>query len=304
MSGRLHVSPANAEPLAVSRDPRATSHEPASSAAGARVWVLGSTVLKILGLAVFAFLLFGPLANLALWSVAERWYTPFKLPVSYGMRYWEVVFRPTGDAMSSLMTSVGIACLTVMVALAVSVPAGYALARLKLPWRTALMILFLLPQAFPSVAIYINVARVFYSIGLTGTITGVVLVHAAHGLVYSVWIAAAAFAAIDRDLELAARNIGASPLRTFFTVTLPLAAPGVMASAIFVFLESLDEFTGTFFVGVPQITTLPLLLYNASMGGNYQIASITALILLVPSVVFMFVIERFLKADVLSKVGQ
>ena len=77
-----------------------------------------------------------------------------------------------------------------------------------------------------------------------------------------------------------------------------------MASAIFVFLESLDEFTGTFFVGVPQITTLPLLLYNASMGGNYQIASITALILLVPSVVFMIVIERFLKADVLSKVGQ
>ena len=271
---------------------------------GFRVWAFGSTILKVLGLAVFAFLLFGPLANLALWSVAERWYTPFKLPVSYGTRYWEVVFRPTGDAMSSLMTSVSIACLTVLVALAVSVPAGYALARLRLPWRTALMILFLLPQAFPSVAIYINVARVFYSIGLTGTIAGVVLVHAAHGLVYSVWIAAAAFAAVDRDLELAARNIGASPLRTFFTITLPLAAPGIMASAIFVFLESLDEFTGTFFVGVPQVTTLPLLLYNASMGGNYQIASITALILLVPSVLFMFVIERFLKADVLSKVGQ
>ena len=77
-----------------------------------------------------------------------------------------------------------------------------------------------------------------------------------------------------------------------------------MASAIFVFLESLDEFTGTFFVGVPHVTTLPLLLYNASMGGNYQIASITALILLVPSVAFMLVIERFLRADVLSKVGQ
>ena len=276
----------------------------APSETGARFWVFGSTILKILGLAAFAFLLFGPLANLVLWSVAERWYTPFKLPVSYGLRYWEVVFRPTGDAMSSLMTSVSIACLTVVVALAVSVPAAYALARLKLPWRTALMILFLLPQAFPSVAIYINVARVFYGIGLTGTITGVVLVHAAHGLVYSVWIAAAAFAAVDRDLELAARNIGASPLRAFFTVTLPLAAPGIMASAIFVFLESLDEFTGTFFVGVPQVTTLPLLLYNASMGGNYQIASITALILLVPSVVFMVVIERFLKADVLSKVGQ
>jgi ABC-type spermidine/putrescine transport system permease subunit II len=260
-------------------------------------------VAKVIGLAVFAFLLFGPIVNLALWSVAERWYTPHKLPVTYGLRYWEVVFRPTGDAMASLVTSIGIASLTVVAALAVSVPAGYALARLRLPWRTAIMILFLLPQAFPSVAIYINVARVFYSIGLTGTIAGVVLVHAAHGLVYSVWIAAAAFAAVDRDLELAARNIGASPLRTFTTVTLPLAAPGIMASAIFVFLESLDEFTGTFFVGVPQVTTLPLLLYNASMGGNYQIASITALILLVPSILFMLVIERFLRADVLSKVG-
>jgi len=213
-------------------------------------------------------------------------------------------FIAGGILLSALFFLVGSASTTSLVALAVSIPSGYALARLRLPWRTALMILFLLPQAFPSVAIYINVARVFYSIGLSGTITGVVLVHAAHGLVYSVWIAAAAFAAVDRDLELAARNIGASPLRTFFTVTLPLAAPGIMASAIFVFLESLDEFTGTFFVGVPQVTTLPLLLYNASMGGNYQIASITALILLVPSVVFMIVIERFLKADVLSKVGQ
>ena len=276
----------------------------APSASSVRWRGLAGTILKGLGLAVFAFMLFGPLANLALWSVAERWYTPFKLPVTYGMRYWEVVFRPTGDAMSSLATSVSIACLTVAVALAVSVPAGYALARLRLPLRTLLMIMFLLPQAFPSVAIYINVARVFYSLGLTGTIPGVVLVHAAHGLVYSVWIAAAAFAAVDRDLELAARNIGASPLRTFFTITLPLAAPGIMASAIFVFLESLDEFTGTFFVGVPQVTTLPLLLYNASMGGNYQIASITALILLVPSVLFMIFIEKFLKADVLSKVGQ
>ena len=132
---------------------------------------------------------------------------------------------------------------------------------------------------------------------------GVVLVHSLHGLVLSVWIAAAAFAALDRSLEEAARNIGAGPLRTFLTVSLPLAAPGIMAAAVFVFLESLDEFTGTYFVGVPDVITLPLLMFNASMGGNYQIAAITALILLVPSIVFMLVIERFLKADVVGRIG-
>jgi putative spermidine/putrescine transport system permease protein len=263
-----------------------------------RILILGA------GIGTFAFFLLGPLVNLILWSLAERWYTPYKLPVTYGMKFWEIVFRPTGDAMSSLTTSVGIALAVVVVTLIVSIPAGYALARLRLPFRAAIMLLFLLPQAFPSVAIYINVARIFYWVGLNGTLAGVVLIHSVHALVYSVWIASAAFASIDQDLEWAARNMGASALKTFTSVTLPLAAPGLIAASIFVFLESLDEFTGTFFVGVPQVTTLPLLLYNASMGGNYQIASITALILLIPSIGFMLMIERFLSSDVLSRMGR
>ena len=97
--------------------------------------------------------------------------------------------------------------------------------------------------------------------------------------------------------------MGAGAFRAFRDVTLPLAMPGLMASAIFVFLESLDEFTGSFFVGAPDVTTLPLLLYTAGAGGNYQVASITALLLLVPSIAFMLVVERFLRADVLARIG-
>lgn len=259
--------------------------------------------LRGLILGLFAFAIFGPLVNLALWAVTEKWYFPAKLPIQYGFSFWARVFSPRGGAIESLTTSLLIASLTVALSLALAVPAGYALARLRLPMRTAVMLLFLLPQAFPNLPVYMNIAAIFYRIGLAGTVPGVVLVHTVHGLVLSVWIAAAAFAAVDRSLEEAARNIGAGPLRTFFTVTLPLAAPGLMASAIFVFLESVDEFTGTYFVGVPDVTTLPLLMFNASMGGNYQIAAITALVLLVPSIGFMLFVERFLKADVLSKVG-
>jgi ABC-type spermidine/putrescine transport system permease subunit II len=261
-------------------------------------WLPRAIVLGLL-----AFIIFGPLANLVLWSLAEAWFFPNKLPSQWGFRYWEQVFRPTGRAMESLWVSIWIALLTVATCLAVSVPAGYALARGRLPWRALIMLAFLLPQAFPSLPIYINVARVFYEFGLNGTVAGVVLVHTVHGLVYAVWISTAAFAAVDRELEEAARNMGASGLRTFFSVTLPLALPGIVASAIFVFLESLDEFTGSYFVGAPEVTTLPLLMFTASMGGNYQISSITALILLVPSIVFMLLVERFLKADVLAKVG-
>ena len=260
-------------------------------------------VLTAALLALFAFAIFGPLANLLLWAFAEKWYFPSKLPSEFGFSFWRRVFSPRGDALASLGTSIWIAILTVIVSLAVAIPAGYALARLKLPFRGAILLLFLLPQAVPNMPIYVNIARVFYEIGLNGTVIGVVLVHSAHGLVLAVWIASAAFAAVDASLDEAARNLGASPWTCFRTVTLPLAAPGLMASAIFVFLESLDEFTGTFFVGVPDVITLPLLMFTASIAGNYQIAAITALVLLVPSVVFMLIIERFLKADVLSKVG-
>ena len=268
----------------------------------ARRWARHALRAGLIGL--LAFVIFGPLANLLLWAFAERWYYPGKLPQEFGLKFWLQVFQPRGNAVQSLVTSVWIALLTVAFCLAVAVPAGYALARLKLPWRGFILLLFLLPQAIPNLPIYVNIARMFYEVGLNGTVFGVVLVHASHGLVLAVWIASAAFAAVDESLEHAARNLGASPWQSFATITLPLAAPGLIASAIFVFLESLDEFTGTYFVGVPDVITLPLLMFNASMGGNYQIASITALLLLIPSIGFMLLVERFLKADVLAMVGR
>jgi len=262
------------------------------------------TVAVAVVIILLALAIFGPLTNMLLWTVAERWYFPNTFPSQYGFAFWARVFKPTGNAVVSLKYSIGIAVLTVGFCLALAVPAGYALARLRLPARSFILLIFLMPQAFPNIPVHMNIARVFYTLNLHGTVPGVVLVHTLHGMVYAVWIATAAFSAIDRSLEEAARDIGAGPLRTFFTITLPAAFPGLIASAIFVFLESLDEFTGTYFVGAPEIMTLPMLMFRAGMEGNYQIASITALILLVPSVLFMLVVERFLRADVLANVGR
>jgi putative spermidine/putrescine transport system permease protein len=283
----------------VTRDTMTTARAPRLADRLALLWWVPRGI--IFGL--MAFFIFGPLFNMLLWTVAEKWYFPHSLPLQYGFSSWEKVFAPRGGALDSLGNSLLVAVLTVIVSLLLAIPSGYALARLKLPARSLILLAFLIPQAFPNLTVYVNVARIFYEIGLNGTVPGVVLVHVSHGLVYAVWIATAAFSAIDGELEQAARNIGAGPLRAFRDVTLPLAAPGLMASAIFVFLESLDEFTGSYFVGAPDVNMLPLLLYTAGAGGNYQVASITALLLLIPSLLFMMIVERFLKADVLSRVG-
>ena len=265
--------------------------------------IFGSALSALL-IGLLAVAVFGPLLNMLIWTITEAWYFPAKLPVRWGFAFWGKVFRPEAGAMKALGTSLLIAGLTVALSLAVAIPAGYALSRRNLPLRSLFLLFFLLPQAFPTVAVHMNIARIFYGYGLTGTIGGVMLVHAIQGLVFAVWIASASFAAIGPEQVEAARNMGASPLRAFMTVSLPLAAPGLMASAIFVFLISLDEFSGTFFVGVPNVQTLPLTMLNAAMEGNYQIASITALLLLVPSVLFMLLVAKFLKADVLASVGK
>lgn len=251
-----------------------------------------------------ALIMFGPIINLLIWTVAEVWYFPYTLPSQWGLKYWDQVFSPYSDVSGSLTTSLLIALTTVAVCLSVSIPAGYALSKQQMPFRIFWMLLFLIPQAFPNLTVYMNIARIFYDFGLNGTFLGVVLVHSVHGLMFSVWISVAAFSGIDPLMIRASRNLGAGPVYTFFHITLPQATPGIVASGIFVFLESLDEFTGTFFVGAPEISTLPLLLYTASMEGNYQIASITALILLVPSILFMFIISRFISPEMLSKIGR
>jgi len=261
-------------------------------------------LLRGLLLGLLAFAIFGPLVNLLVWSVAEAWFFPAQLPQRWGFRWWAQVFRPTGTAWESLFLSVLIALLTTLLALAVAAPAGFALARTRAGWRSAAMLALLLPQAFPSLAAYINVARLFYALGLNGTILGVVLVHTVQALVYAVWIAAAAFAAVPTRLEQAARGLGCGAGDVVRRVTLPLAAPGLAAASVFVFLESLDEFTGSWFVGAPDVMTMPLTLYTASQGGNMQVAAVTAIVLLVPSVGFMLVVERWLRADVLAQVGR
>lgn len=266
--------------------------------------IRGSFILQTLLLTFLVLALFGPLLNLLIWTVAESWFFPHTLPNQWGLKYWGQVFSPYSDVSGSLSISVLIALLSVVVCLLISIPAGYALSHRSMPCRAFFMLLFLIPQAFPNLTVYMNVARLFYQWGLNGTIAGVVLVHSVHGLMYSIWISVAAFSALDPLLARASRNLGAGPVYTFFHIILPQAAPGLIAASIFVFLESLDEFTATFFVGAPEIKTLPILLYTASMSGNYQMSSITALILLVPSVIFMLVIHKFMRPEMLSKLGK
>ncbi|GAB4532996.1 MAG: ABC transporter permease subunit [Anaerolineae bacterium] len=260
-------------------------------------------------LVLLCFFIFGPMLALVLWSVALRWFWPHVLPQEIGLDYWAQALGlqkslaiGAVSITDAFQTSIVIALVVVVLAMLIAIPAGYVLSRYRIPFRGAILFLFLMPQAFPQQPVFVNLLFSFNKMGLTSTIQGVVLIHLMVSLVFAVWISSAAFKGIPPELEEAARSVGASRLRAFFRVTLPLAAPGLLASAVFVFLTSLDEFTGTFFIGLPFISTLPMLLYSSS-GYNLQFASVIAIVLLIPSILFMVIIERFLKAEYIGGVG-
>ena len=262
----------------------------------------GRLLARAAALALACFVIVGPLTSLAVWSLAERWTYPSPWPQRFGLRYWQRVV--SGDFLEPLRLGVIIAVLVTALALAMAIPLGYALARLTFRGRTLILLLFLLPQAFPQLPVFASATREFYRFGLAGTVAGVVLVHLVGGLVFAVWTMTAVFRSIGPELEEAAWNLGASTTRAFVGVSLPLAVPGIVASAVLVFLYSLDEFTGTLLVGSPFVTTLPVYMYTASLGYELQIASVTAIVLMVPGAVLLLLLERFLKSEYLVFFGQ
>jgi ABC-type spermidine/putrescine transport system permease subunit II len=247
--------------------------------------------------------------SLFIWSIAETWYWPSTLPQKIGFDYWKQALGMQKSLaigavsiVPAFFLSLMIAIIVVVISMLIAIPAGYALAKYRIPFGAFILFLFLMPNAFPQQPIFVNLLRTFTKLGLAGTVSGVILVHILVGLVFGVWITNATFKSIPPYMEEAARSVGASRFQAFYRITLPLAAPGLLASAVFVFITSLDEFTGTFFVGLPFVNTLPMTLYSSS-GYNMQFASVIAIILLIPSILFMVLIQRVLKAEYVGGMG-
>lgn len=190
--------------------------------------------LKVIIVALILILMIGPLVGIVLWSFARRWYWPSPIPQEFTLKFWLEVFEQ-GRVLDSLVLSVTVALITVAFSLALALPAAYGFARYKLPMERVLLILFLMPQAFPQLPVFINLASIFGRIGLRGNMWGIILAHTMASLVFSLWIITATFKSIPLELEQAAQNLGASRFKVFWTITFPLAIPGLIAGSIFVF---------------------------------------------------------------------
>jgi putative spermidine/putrescine transport system permease protein len=120
-----------------------------------------------------------------------------------------------------------------------------------------------------------------------GTVLGIIIIQVLGAIIFMTWIPAAAFSAVPRNLEDAARDAGASKLRVFWDITLRLAMPGILVALVMSFLAAFDEAQGTYLVGVPTIYTMPTKMYALVLNYPVQISAVFSLLLAIPSVLLI-----------------
>jgi putative spermidine/putrescine transport system permease protein len=177
------------------------------------------------------------------------------------------------------------------------VPAALGLARNNLPARSFLLGLIISPMIVPVVISGVGMYFLFARAGLVASFAGLILAHGVLGVPYVVVTVTATLRQFDMTLVRAAYSLGASPLRAFFSVTLPIIAPGVISGGIFAFVISLDEVVVALFIGGPAQRTLPRQMFDGIRDNiDPSILAMSSVLVLV-SVGFMILIARLSRSQ-------
>jgi multiple sugar transport system permease protein len=196
---------------------------------------------------------------------------------------------------NALVNSVIAAGLTVVFSILLGAPAGYALARYSFRGQNAYRLLVLLTRAFPLAILALPLTVSFIRLGLYDTPFGVSLIHTVLALPFAALVTQSLFMGIPREYEEAAWVFGCTRFQAFFKVVLPLALPGLAATAIFAFVISWNEVFAASILTVRERTlTAYLLKILAESPLHYRFAG--GFILILPSVLFIFAVRKYLFA--------
>jgi putative spermidine/putrescine transport system permease protein len=261
--------------------------------------LLRSALGGVVVLALATFIL-GPLLWLAAHAFATSWTFPNLLPDGWTLHWLGQVFADE-QLFSSIRLSGAFALTTILVSSVLCLPAAYAFGRFDFPGRRTLLIGLFASNAFPKTGLFVSLAALFYAFNLMTTFTGVVIVHVLGTVVFMTWIPAAAFAAVPRSLEEAARDAGAGAFRVFRSVTLPMALPGIIVAVIMSFLASFDEAQGTYLVGAPVFYTMPTEMYSMVLNYPRQVAAVFSILLSIPSVVLLLLVRKHVMGGQLAE---
>ena len=202
-----------------------------------------------------------------------------------------------------MVNSIIIAAGSTAIAMICGIPAAYALARMKFKGQTAFLGFIIVSQMFAPVVLLIGIYKVMQVLGLTNSLLGLIFINAAFNQAFTIWLLRGTFMSISAEMEQAATIDGCNRVQAMFKVLLPVAAPGIVTTLIFIFINAWNEYTVALCL-ISTETIKPLTVgINIFNGYNiieWQYLFASSIFAIVPVVILFMSIEKNLTSGLTS----
>jgi multiple sugar transport system permease protein len=212
-------------------------------------------------------------------------------------QYYQVALGTGGAAVyKNLGNTVLIGLGSTLITIVVSTLAAYSFSRYIFRGRSTLLLVILVTRLLPPISAVIPLFMLFNGLKLVDTHLGLMLIYSALGIPFSTWMLKSFFDAVPKDIEESAKVEGCTALEALWHVTLPLALPGLAATAIFVLVLSWNEFMFAFIFSSVDARTMPVLIAQNRGDDQFfwQSMAAQATILMLPPLLMGFYLQRYL----------
>jgi len=194
-----------------------------------------------------------------------------------------------------LLNSIVIASGSTAIAMICGIPAAYALARMKFKGQTAFLGFIIVSQMFAPVVLLIGIYKVIKFLSLTNTLLGLIFINAAFNQAFTIWLLRGTFMSISAEMEQAATIDGCNRVQAMMKILLPVAAPGIVTTLIFIFINAWNEFTVALCLmstDTLKPITVGINIFNGYNMIEWQYLFASSIVAIIPVVILFMSIEK------------
>ena len=202
-----------------------------------------------------------------------------------------------------MLNSVLIAGGSTCIAMLCGIPAAYALARMKFKGQTAFLGFIIVSQMFAPVVLLIGIYKVMMTFKMTNSIVGLIFINAAFNQAFTIWLLRGTFMGISAEMEQAATIDGCNRVQAMIRILLPVAAPGIVTTLIFIFINAWNEYTVALTLissDVAKPLTVGINIFNGYNMIEWQYLFASSIFAVIPVVILFMSIEKNLASGLAS----
>lgn len=213
-------------------------------------------------------------------------------PNGFSLR-WFVEIASTGEWRVAMFNSLFIAAGASLIAVSIGLPLAFALDRYEVPYMDYIRAVGILPILIPPVIVGVAFMSYFFLIGFAGTIWNLMIAHGVFYAPFSFVLIGSGLDEMDRSVEEAAMNLGATRWQTLRTVTFPIIRSNVFSGVLFAFILSLNEYIIAFLVSGFTVTTVPIKIFSSLRYSYSPTIAAISVVYVVLTTVIVAVIEYY-----------